>query len=133
MSRDDGLGRRLSERVPLNLTDEGGLPGVFRVPPPAALPCGVVPRVPDGGIFPPGGVRNRVGDPPCAGEGCLLGRVPRPCTAEPRPETNLGMLRRVAVSLLKRVGDQDNTQTRRMKAAWDDELPVEVLQRLAAE
>jgi hypothetical protein len=63
LRRDDGL----SERVPQNLTDEGGLPGVFRVPPPATVPSGVVQRVPERPVVPPGGLRDRVGDPPGVG------------------------------------------------------------------
>jgi predicted transposase YbfD/YdcC len=41
---------------------------------------------------------------------------------------NLGMLRRVAVSLLKRAADHGSTQMRRMKAAWDDAFLLKVLQ-----
>jgi predicted transposase YbfD/YdcC len=41
---------------------------------------------------------------------------------------NLGMLRRVAVSLLRRAGDHGSIQTRRMKAAWDDAFLLKVLQ-----
>jgi predicted transposase YbfD/YdcC len=41
---------------------------------------------------------------------------------------NLGMLRRVAVSLLKRAGKHGSIQTRRMKAAWDDQYLLQVLQ-----
>lgn len=40
---------------------------------------------------------------------------------------NLGMLRRVAVSLLKRAGTKGSIQTRRMKAAWDDEYLLKAL------
>ena len=45
---------------------------------------------------------------------------------------NLGMVRRVAVSLLKRAGTKGSIQTRRMKAAWDDAYLLEVLQGLKA-
>ena len=45
---------------------------------------------------------------------------------------NLGMLRRVAVSLLKRAGAKGSIQTRRMKAAWDDEFLLKVLQEIPA-
>ena len=41
---------------------------------------------------------------------------------------NLGMLRRVALSLLKRTGTKGSIQTRRMKAAWDDDYLLKVLQ-----
>jgi predicted transposase YbfD/YdcC len=45
---------------------------------------------------------------------------------------NLGLLRRVAVSLLKRAGTKGSIQTRRMKAAWDDEFLLKVLQGIPA-
>jgi predicted transposase YbfD/YdcC len=45
---------------------------------------------------------------------------------------NLGMLRRVAVSLLKRAADHGSIQMRRMKAAWDDEFLLTVLQGIPA-
>jgi predicted transposase YbfD/YdcC len=45
---------------------------------------------------------------------------------------NLGMLRRAAVSLLKRAGTKGSIQTRRMKAAWDDEYLLKVLQGIKA-
>ncbi|AMV27714.1 Transposase DDE domain protein [Gemmata sp. SH-PL17] len=41
---------------------------------------------------------------------------------------NLGMLRRVAVSLLKRAGTKGSIQTRRMRAGWDDDYLLKVLQ-----
>ena len=41
---------------------------------------------------------------------------------------NLGMVRRIAVSLLKRAGTKGSIQTRRMKAAWDDDYLLQVLQ-----
>ena len=41
---------------------------------------------------------------------------------------NLGMLRRVALSLLKRADKKGSIQTRRMKAAWDDDYLLKVLQ-----
>lgn len=44
---------------------------------------------------------------------------------------NLGMVRRVAVSLLKRAGTTGSIQTRRMKAAWDDDYMLKVLQEIA--
>jgi predicted transposase YbfD/YdcC len=46
---------------------------------------------------------------------------------------NLGMLRRVAVSLLKRAGDHGSIQTRRLMAAWDDDYLFTVLQGIAAD
>ena len=45
--------------------------------------------------------------------------------------TNLGMLRRVAVSLLKRAGTKGSIQTRRMKAAWDDDYLLKALNGIA--
>jgi predicted transposase YbfD/YdcC len=45
---------------------------------------------------------------------------------------NLGMLRRVAVSLLKRAGTRGSIQTRRMRAAWDDDYLLNVLQAITA-
>ena len=45
---------------------------------------------------------------------------------------NLGMLRRVALSLLKRTGTKASIKTRRMKAGWDDDYLLQVLQGIAA-
>ena len=45
---------------------------------------------------------------------------------------NLGMLRRVAVSLLKRAGDHGSIQTRRLMATWDDDFLLTVLQGIPA-
>jgi predicted transposase YbfD/YdcC len=45
---------------------------------------------------------------------------------------NLGMLRRVALALLKRTGTKGSIQTRRMKAAWDDDYLRKVLQGITA-
>jgi predicted transposase YbfD/YdcC len=45
---------------------------------------------------------------------------------------NLAMLRRVALSLLKRAGTKGSIRTRRMKAAWDDEYLLDVLQGIKA-
>jgi predicted transposase YbfD/YdcC len=45
---------------------------------------------------------------------------------------NLGMLRRVAVSLLKRAGSKGSIQTRRMKAAWDDDYLMKTIQGITA-
>lgn len=45
---------------------------------------------------------------------------------------NLAMLRRVALSLLKRAGTKGSIRTRRMKAAWDDEYLLNVLQGIKA-
>jgi predicted transposase YbfD/YdcC len=44
---------------------------------------------------------------------------------------NLGMIRRVALSLLKRTDTKGSIQTRRMKAAWDDNYLLKVLQAIA--
>ena len=45
---------------------------------------------------------------------------------------NLAMLRRVAVSLLKRTGTRGSIKTRRMKAGWDDDYLLQVLQGITA-
>lgn len=45
---------------------------------------------------------------------------------------NLGMLRRVAPSLLKRAGTKGGIQTRRMEAAWDNDYLLKVLQGITA-
>jgi predicted transposase YbfD/YdcC len=45
---------------------------------------------------------------------------------------NLALVRRVAVSLLKRAGTKGSIQTRRMKAAWDDEFLLTVLRGIPA-
>jgi len=55
---------------------------------------------------------------------------------ESRTETghagaNLGMIRRVALSLLKRAGNKGSAHTRRLRAAWDDQYLVQVLQGLS--
>jgi predicted transposase YbfD/YdcC len=46
---------------------------------------------------------------------------------------NLGMLRRVAVSLLRRAGTKGSIKTRRMRAGWDDRYLLHVLQGITAE
>ena len=45
---------------------------------------------------------------------------------------NLAMLRRVAVSLLKRAPGRGTTPTKRLKAGWDDEYLLQVLQGITA-
>jgi predicted transposase YbfD/YdcC len=45
---------------------------------------------------------------------------------------NLGMLRRVALSLLKHAGTKGSIRTRRMKAGWDDDYLLQVLQGISA-
>ena len=45
---------------------------------------------------------------------------------------NLGTVRRVALSLLKRADTKGSIQTRRMKAAWDDDYMLKVLQEITA-
>jgi predicted transposase YbfD/YdcC len=45
---------------------------------------------------------------------------------------NLAVVRRIAVSLLKRAGPTGGIQARRMKAAWDDEYLLKVLQGIPA-
>jgi predicted transposase YbfD/YdcC len=46
--------------------------------------------------------------------------------------TNLAMLRRAALSLLKRAGTKGSIRTRRLKAAWDDDYLLNVLQGIKA-
>jgi hypothetical protein len=41
---------------------------------------------------------------------------------------NLGLLRRVALALLKRAPGKGTTPTKRLKAGWDDEFLLQVLQ-----
>ena len=53
-------------------------------------------------------------------------------TREGHAGANLGMLRRVALSLLKRAGKKGSIQTRRMKAAWDNDYLLTVLQGITA-
>jgi predicted transposase YbfD/YdcC len=45
---------------------------------------------------------------------------------------NLGMLRRVALSLLRRAGTKGSLKARRMKAGWDDDYLLQVLQGISA-
>ena len=53
-------------------------------------------------------------------------------TRDPNAGANLALLRRVAVSLLKRAATKGSLQTRRMMAAWDDEFLLQVLQGIPA-
>jgi predicted transposase YbfD/YdcC len=46
---------------------------------------------------------------------------------------NLGLLRRVAVSLLKRTKTKGSIKTRRMKAGWDDNYLLQAVQGITAE
>jgi predicted transposase YbfD/YdcC len=46
---------------------------------------------------------------------------------------NLGMLRRVALSLLKRTKVKGSIRTRRLRAGWDDDYLLQVLQEITAE
>lgn len=46
---------------------------------------------------------------------------------------NLAMLRRVAVSLLRRAPGKGTTPTKRLKAGWDDDYLLQVLQGITAE
>lgn len=46
---------------------------------------------------------------------------------------NLGMLRRVAVSLLRRAPGKHTTPTKRLKAGWDDDYLLQVLQGITAD
>ena len=43
---------------------------------------------------------------------------------------NLGMIRRVALALLKRADTKGTIPTRRMKAAWDDDYMLNVIKTL---
>jgi predicted transposase YbfD/YdcC len=45
---------------------------------------------------------------------------------------NLGLLRRVALALLKRAPGKGSTPTKRLKAGWDDEYLLQVLQGIPA-
>ena len=45
---------------------------------------------------------------------------------------NMAMIRRVAVTLLRRVEGKSSIQTRRLTAAWDDELMLKVVQAVPA-
>ena len=45
---------------------------------------------------------------------------------------NLGLLRRVAVSLLKKADTKNSIRTRRLKAAWDDDYLLRVVQGITA-
>ena len=53
-------------------------------------------------------------------------------TSDLNAGANLAMLRRVAVSLLKRVKAKGSIETRRLMAAWDDEFLLKVLQGIPA-
>jgi predicted transposase YbfD/YdcC len=44
---------------------------------------------------------------------------------------NLAMMRRVAVSLLRRAGSKGSVHTRRLRAGWDDQYLIQVLQGLS--
>lgn len=46
---------------------------------------------------------------------------------------NLALIRRVAVSLLKRAPGKGTTPTKRLKAGWDDDYLLLVLQGITAE
>jgi hypothetical protein len=46
---------------------------------------------------------------------------------------NLAMLRRVAVSLLKRAPGKRTTPTKRLKAGWDDDYLLQILQGITPE
>jgi predicted transposase YbfD/YdcC len=46
---------------------------------------------------------------------------------------NLGMIRRVALSLLKRADTKNSIRTRRMKAAWDNDYLLKVLKALTTD
>lgn len=53
-------------------------------------------------------------------------------TSDLNAGANLAMLRRVAVSLLKRVTARGSIETRRLMAAWDDDFLLQVLQGIPA-
>jgi hypothetical protein len=46
---------------------------------------------------------------------------------------NLALLRRVAVSLLRRAPGKGTTPTKRLKAGWDDEFLLQVLQGISTD
>ena len=46
---------------------------------------------------------------------------------------NLGMIRRVALSLLKRADTKNSVRTRRMKAGWDNDYLLKVLKALTTD
>ena len=46
---------------------------------------------------------------------------------------NLALLRRVAVSLLKRAPGKGTMPTKRLKAGWDDDFLLQVLQGIRVE
>jgi predicted transposase YbfD/YdcC len=52
-------------------------------------------------------------------------------TAAGHAGANLGMVRRVAVSLLKRAGNKGSVHTRRLRAGWDDQYMAQVIQGLS--
>jgi predicted transposase YbfD/YdcC len=54
-------------------------------------------------------------------------------TRDARAGANLALLRRVAVSLLKRAEAKGSIHTRRLKAAWDDAFLQQVLKGVSAE
>jgi predicted transposase YbfD/YdcC len=60
-------------------------------------------------------------------------REDRSPTRSGHAAANLGVLRRVALSLLKRAGTKGSIRTRRMKAGWDDDYLLQVLQGISAE
>jgi predicted transposase YbfD/YdcC len=45
---------------------------------------------------------------------------------------NLSMVRRVALDLLKRAGEKGSMETRRLRAGWDQEFFLRVLQEISA-
>jgi predicted transposase YbfD/YdcC len=53
-------------------------------------------------------------------------------TSDLNAGANLAMLRRVAVSLLKRAKAKGSVETRRLMAAWDDDFLLQVLQGIPA-
>jgi hypothetical protein len=54
-------------------------------------------------------------------------------TRDAKAGANLALLRRVAVSLLKRADAKGSIHTRRLKAAWDDAFLQQVLTGVPAE
>ena len=54
-------------------------------------------------------------------------------TRDPNAGANLALLRRVAVSLLKRATTKGSVQTRRLMAAWDDDFLLQVLNAITPE
>ena len=53
-------------------------------------------------------------------------------TQDANAAANLAMVRKVAVALLKRAPGKDTTPTKRLRAGWDDEFLIQLLQGIPA-